>query len=103
MSGEPLGSTCDFQDALGALLGKEAPNLSPSVIARLRGEWEADYTRWQPHVQPDRERVRHGQTPHRADKGRAVAGHRSANGVQAGHVGGQDLASTEGAAILSGC
>ncbi len=37
----------DFQDALGALLGKAAPNLSPSVIARLRGEWEADYTPWQ--------------------------------------------------------
>jgi len=37
----------DFQLALEALLGKDAPNLSPSVIARLRGEWEADYTRWQ--------------------------------------------------------
>ena len=37
----------DFQEALGALLGKDAPNLSPSVIARLRGEWEADYARWQ--------------------------------------------------------
>ena len=37
----------DFQEALGALLGKNAPNLSPSVIARLRGEWEEDYTRWQ--------------------------------------------------------
>ena len=37
----------DFQEALGALLGKEAPNLSPSVVARLRGEWEADYRRWQ--------------------------------------------------------
>ena len=37
----------DFQEALGALLGKEAPNLSPSVVARLRNEWEADYTRWQ--------------------------------------------------------
>src|ERR671910_25420 len=37
----------DFQEALGALLGREAPNLSPSVVARLRGEWEADYTRWQ--------------------------------------------------------
>jgi len=37
----------DFGEALGALLGKDAPNLSPSVIARLRGEWEADYTRWQ--------------------------------------------------------
>jgi putative transposase len=37
----------DFQEALGALLGRDAPNLSPSVIARLRGEWEADYVRWQ--------------------------------------------------------
>jgi putative transposase len=37
----------DFQEALGALLGKDAPNLSPSVISRLRGEWEAEYARWQ--------------------------------------------------------
>ena len=37
----------DFQEALAALLGKDAPNLSPSVIARLRGQWEADYGRWQ--------------------------------------------------------
>ena len=36
----------DFQEALGALLGKDAPNLSPSVITRLRDEWEADYTPW---------------------------------------------------------
>jgi putative transposase len=36
-----------FQEALVALLGRDAPNLSPSVIARLRGEWEADYARWQ--------------------------------------------------------
>jgi putative transposase len=37
----------DFQEALGSLLGEDAPNLSPSVIARLRVEWEADYARWQ--------------------------------------------------------
>jgi putative transposase len=37
----------DFQEALGALLGKEAPNLSPSVIARLRDTWQADYACWQ--------------------------------------------------------
>ena len=37
----------DFQEALGALLGKDAPNLSPSVVARLRGEWESDFKRWQ--------------------------------------------------------
>ena len=43
LSGVSMG---DFQDALAALLGRDAPNLSPSVIARLRGEWEADYARW---------------------------------------------------------
>ncbi|WP_424140376.1 IS256 family transposase [Roseomonas chloroacetimidivorans] len=37
----------DFGEALGALLGRDAPNLSPSVIARLRDEWQADYARWQ--------------------------------------------------------
>jgi putative transposase len=37
----------DFQEALAALLGRDAPNLSPSVIARLRDEWQADYVRWQ--------------------------------------------------------
>jgi transposase-like protein len=40
-------STGDFQEALAALLGKGAPNLSPSVIGRLKEEWQADYERWQ--------------------------------------------------------
>ena len=40
-------STGDFQEALAALLGKDAPNLSPSVISRLTAEWQADYDRWQ--------------------------------------------------------
>ena len=40
-------STGDFQDALAALLGCDAPNLSPSVIARLTVEWQAEYVRWQ--------------------------------------------------------
>jgi transposase-like protein len=40
-------STGDFQEALGALLGRDAPNLSPAVVARLTGEWERDYCRWQ--------------------------------------------------------
>ena len=31
-------SAGDFQEALAALLGKDAPNLSPAVIARLKGE-----------------------------------------------------------------
>ena len=42
-------STGDFQEALAALLGKDAPNLSPSVIARLRSDWQAEYERWQKH------------------------------------------------------
>jgi transposase-like protein len=37
----------DVQEALGALLGHGAPNLSASVIARLRDEWEVEYARWQ--------------------------------------------------------
>ena len=40
-------STGDFQEALGALLGRDAPNLSPSVIGRLKEKWAADYARWQ--------------------------------------------------------
>ncbi len=40
-------STGDFQEALAALLGREAPNLSPSVVARLTTEWKAEYERWQ--------------------------------------------------------
>jgi putative transposase len=40
-------STGDFQEALTALLGKDAPNLSPSAITRLTGAWQAEYERWQ--------------------------------------------------------
>ena len=40
-------STGDFQEALAALLGKDAPNLSPAVITRLTAEWQSDYDAWQ--------------------------------------------------------
>ena len=40
-------STGDFQEALAALLGADAPNLSPSVISRLTAGWQEDYDRWQ--------------------------------------------------------
>src|SRR5271157_3164609 len=40
-------SAGDFQEVLTALLGKDAPNLSPSVIARLKSEWEGEYQHWQ--------------------------------------------------------
>src|SRR5512135_3116699 len=39
-------STGDFQQALTALLGKDAPNLSPAVVGRLKEEWAADYAHW---------------------------------------------------------
>src|SRR6267154_6800670 len=40
-------STGDFREALAALLGKDAPNLSPAVISRLTAEWQGEYDRWQ--------------------------------------------------------
>jgi putative transposase len=40
-------STGDFQEALAALLGKDAPNLSPAVISRLTTQWQGEYARWQ--------------------------------------------------------
>jgi putative transposase len=40
-------STGDFQEALAALLGADAPNLSPGVITRLAAGWQEDYDRWQ--------------------------------------------------------
>jgi putative transposase len=40
-------STGDFQEALGTLLGKDAPNLSAAVITRLTAEWQAEYDAWQ--------------------------------------------------------
>jgi transposase-like protein len=40
-------STGDFQEALAALLGKDAPNLSPAVVTRLTASWADEYARWQ--------------------------------------------------------
>jgi transposase-like protein len=40
-------STGDFQEALAALLGPDAPNLSPGAVTRLTAGWKADYERWQ--------------------------------------------------------
>jgi putative transposase len=40
-------STGDFQEALAALLGTDAPNLTPGVISRLTAGWQEDYERWQ--------------------------------------------------------
>ena len=40
-------STGDFPEALCALLGQDAPNLSPGVITRLNSGWQEECDRWQ--------------------------------------------------------
>lgn len=40
-------SAGNFQEALSALLGPDAPNLSPSVIGRLKAKWDAESLAWQ--------------------------------------------------------
>lgn len=40
-------STGDFSEALQALLGPEAPGLSPATISRLKQSWNEDLTQWQ--------------------------------------------------------
>ena len=40
-------STGDFEEALAALVGKEAPGLSASTIARLKEAWTEEHSHWQ--------------------------------------------------------
>ncbi len=40
-------STGAFEEALAALLGKDAPGLSASAIARLKESWAGEHERWQ--------------------------------------------------------
>ena len=40
-------SSGDFEEALAALVGKEAPGLSASTIARLKEAWSQEHARWQ--------------------------------------------------------
>jgi putative transposase len=40
-------STGDFSEALAALLGTDAPGLSPNAIVRLKGGWLDEYEAWQ--------------------------------------------------------
>jgi len=39
-------STGDFEEALAALLGKDAGGLSASTIARLKDAWSDEHARW---------------------------------------------------------
>jgi transposase-like protein len=40
-------SAGDFEEALAALVGKDAPSLSASTIARLKEAWTEEHLRWQ--------------------------------------------------------
>ena len=40
-------STGDFQEALQALLGSNAPGLSASTISRLKLVWQEEFRAWQ--------------------------------------------------------
>lgn len=40
-------STGDFSDALAALVGKDAPGLSPGTVSRLKTIWQQDLEQWQ--------------------------------------------------------
>ena len=39
-------STGDFSEALQAILGPEAPNLSATTVTRLKAAWEQDHEAW---------------------------------------------------------
>ena len=40
-------STGDFSEALVALLGRDAPGLSPATVSRLKASWQEDLDAWQ--------------------------------------------------------
>ena len=40
-------STGDFEEALAALVGKDAPSLSASTVVRLKEAWTEEHARWQ--------------------------------------------------------
>jgi len=40
-------STGDFSEALAALLGNDAPGLSPTAVGRLKDGWLGEYDAWQ--------------------------------------------------------
>lgn len=40
-------STGDFSEALAALVGPDAPGLSPTTVSRLKASWQTDLKAWQ--------------------------------------------------------
>ena len=50
-------STGDFSDALAALVGKDAPGLSPATISRLKMTWQQELDQWQKRDLSDKQYV----------------------------------------------
>jgi len=50
-------STGDFESALSALVGEDAPGLSSSTVARLKGVWTKDHATWQSRSLADKRYV----------------------------------------------
>ena len=50
-------STGDFSDALAALVGKEAPGLSPATVSRLKTTWQRELDQWQKRDLSDKKYV----------------------------------------------
>jgi putative transposase len=50
-------STGDFNEALAALLGPQAPGLSASTVVRLKEVWRQDYAAWQQRSLADKHYV----------------------------------------------
>ena len=48
-------STGDFTEALQALVGEDAPALSPNVVVRLTGQWSQEYDTWSRRDLSDRQ------------------------------------------------
>jgi putative transposase len=50
-------STGDFSDALAALVGPDAPGLSPATVSRLKSTWQQELDQWQKRDLSDRQYV----------------------------------------------
>lgn len=50
-------STGDFQDALFALVEKDAPGLSAATVSRLKAIWQQDYEQWRQQDLPGKRNV----------------------------------------------
>jgi transposase-like protein len=50
-------SSGDFREGLTAILGEDAPGLSPSVVTRLTSAWQDEYNQWKKRTLADRDYV----------------------------------------------